>query len=286
MTAPFRRPLLTTLRVLLLAWSTVTGAIDEAALGEQIAGKVEVGEPIELTVGEESVMALLTEETQGDLQGGAILIHDTGANPDWPDVIRPLRETLPDTGWTTLSVQMPLGPATTPDERIALLDAARPRLDAALTLLAGRGIRTIVLIGHGLGAFMAADYLGDYKGSAIRGLIAVSLVDYSTTNQRLDAPAVLKQVRQPILDIYGSRDLPAVTELAKHRAEAVRKAVAERRPDNRGRSESARRKSGRVAYRQLAIVGADHYFTGRQTALVRRVRGWLKHHVTGSRINR
>jgi hypothetical protein len=31
-----------------------------------------------------------------------------GAHPDWPEVIQPLHSGLPESGWTTLSVQMPI----------------------------------------------------------------------------------------------------------------------------------------------------------------------------------
>lgn len=40
-------------------------------------------------------------------QGAILLIHDKEQHADWPQIIRPLRQILPEAGWFTLSVSLP-----------------------------------------------------------------------------------------------------------------------------------------------------------------------------------
>lgn len=275
---PLRRvPLLAAL----LLVSTLASAFDRAELAE-VFGRVERGKMVELASGDAPVLALYTEETRGDLKGGVILLHDLGAHADWPEIIRPLRGALPDSGWTTLSVQMPPGPAQETEQRLALLGAARSRIDAALEYLSAQGIRNVVLLGHGLGALAAADYLRTYRGEAVRGLVAVGVTDYSG-DPRLAAPTALAGVGRPLLDIYGSRDLPPVLAAAPRRAEVIRKRILERLDSAEGLTEEERKRY-RSWYRQIAVPGADHGFTGQEPLLIRRVSGWLKRYATGVRI--
>ena len=60
--------------------------------------------------------------------------------------------------------------------------------------------------------------------------------------------------RLPVLDIYGERDLPPVSQKANARATALKTLMG-----------SA----------QIEVAGADHYFAGREGELVRRVRQFL-----------
>jgi len=57
-----------------------------------------------------------------------------------------------------------------------------------------------------------------------------------------------------LLDLYGTQDLRGVLGSTKARAAS--------QVDNTG-------------YRQLAIAGADHFFRGLETTLVKRVSSWL-----------
>lgn len=64
-------------------------------------------EPIELTAAEETFQGLLLTERSGTPQGGVLILHDQGQHGHWPDSVAPLREYLPDYGWTTLSIGLP-----------------------------------------------------------------------------------------------------------------------------------------------------------------------------------
>ena len=46
----------------------------------------------------------------------------------------------------------------------------------------------------------------------------------------------------------------------------------------------AARKSGNQAYKQLQLDGADHYFTGMDEVLLKRIQGWLIKASPGSRV--
>lgn len=52
----------------------------------------------------------LPDET-GSPQGGVLILHDNQQHGHWPDIVAPLREYLPQHGWTTLTIELPDIPA-------------------------------------------------------------------------------------------------------------------------------------------------------------------------------
>lgn len=50
---------------------------------------------------------LFLKDRTGLPQGGVLLLHDQGQHANWPSLIAPLREMLPDYGWTTLAIELP-----------------------------------------------------------------------------------------------------------------------------------------------------------------------------------
>ena len=186
-----------------------------------------------------------------------ILAHGIGVHPDWPDIINPLRSDLPDHGWSTLSIQMPiLANDATLQDYAPLFDEVSPRIEAAIDFLRKQGNRTIVLLGHSLGAAMAAHYLSNNGEDKIQGFIAIGL-SVTTEPDEMNSALALAKIRIPVLDLYGSRDLETVLSSVKTRRKAARKAANEN-------------------YQQLEIEGADHFFVGVEDTLTRRVYGWLK----------
>jgi pimeloyl-ACP methyl ester carboxylesterase len=180
-----------------------------------------------------------------------------GAHPDWPEIINPLRSDLPDHGWSTLSVQMPiLANDAALEDYTPLFDEVAPRIEAAVRFLREKGNPTIVLIGHSLGASMAASYLSGKGQQEIQGFIAIGL-SVTAANDKMNSALALEKIQIPVLDLYGSRDLAGVLRSVKARQKAARKA-------------------GNSNYQQLEIEGADHFFVGLEDALNRRVYGWLK----------
>lgn len=179
--------------------------------------------------------------------GGVVLLHDLDGHPDWPEVIRPLRLRLPRAGWATLSVQMPL-PARGAGRPAALIREALPRIDAAVTELEKRGDTPVILVGHGLGAAMAAGYLGARDGR-VGGFIGLSMGVPGPESVEPAPHATLAASGTPALCLYGSEAprfvLDAMTRL-----------------DGSGVT-------------RHEVVGADHAFGLMSDSLTQRVRGWL-----------
>ncbi len=84
-----------------------------------------------------------------------LLVHGLGVHPDH-GVIGVLRASLPDLGYTTLSIQMPVQKAqATADDYPAVFPEAAARIEAGARWLAGRGYQRVVLLSHSMGSRMA-----------------------------------------------------------------------------------------------------------------------------------
>ncbi|MFN2309295.1 MAG: alpha/beta fold hydrolase [Gammaproteobacteria bacterium] len=228
----------------------------EQRWADQIVGSLLVGTPEWLEADSHKFLAIFTEEQSGTPKGGVILLHGIGVHPDWPDVIHPLRSELPEHGWATLSIQLPVLPNEAEfDDYLPLIQAAAPRIRAALAFLKSKDIRPVVLAGHSLGAVMGSAALAEGDGLELAGFVAIGMGQ--GRDPRVDTTAQLAKLRVPVFDLYGSRDLDAVRATIPVRAAAARRA-------------------GLKHYRQTEVVGADHFFVGQEEELVRRVRGWLE----------
>jgi len=202
-------------------------------------------------------LAIYTEDQTGEPKGGAIILHGIGVHPNWSEVIYPLRTELPNHGWATLSIQMPVLPNEAEvKDYIPLIKEAAPRIQAAIAFLKSKNIEPMVIIAHSLGATMASATLAEQGDLGLRGYVAIGMSG-SDLDPQLDTTAQLAKLKLPILDLYGSRDLDTVLKAVEPRAAAMRKA-------------------GHAHYRQQGIEGADHFFVGLEDELVRRVYGWLE----------
>ncbi|HEB97290.1 MAG TPA: DUF3530 family protein [Sedimenticola thiotaurini] len=242
----------------LLLGASVVQASDlarEQRIVAEIEEAVVVGEPLRLQAGGLEFFAIHAEAERPDVRGGVIILHGYNANPTWADVVQPLRSELPAAGWETLALQLPVTAADAPRGAAArLIPESFPRIDAAVTFFRDRGIVNLVLVGHSLGARMALEYLAARKPREIRALVAVGLP--AGRDRQRGTLAALANLRLPVLDIYGSRDLDAVRGTAPLRAAAARRA-------------------GNGDYRQVEVAGADHFFRGLDETLVARVRSWI-----------
>lgn len=239
------------------------------------------GEKLQLNVGGEEVFALFRAARPGSGRGGVVLLHDRGSYLDDPGVIHPLRLGLSDHGWATLSIQLPVPEGETAG--IDWLDKAQPRVAAAVNELQNRNIGNIVLVGHGLGALAATDYLAAGDSLTVRGLVVISMDGSENEEQRLDGAGQLAKIGKPILDIYGGRDYHSVQNSAERRARAAAQPAAGEASAHTTYRDVARgysdRKGDKVGYRQLQIASANHTFSRQDELLVRRIRGWLQRHM-------
>ena len=231
----------------------------EKRWSQQITDSLLVGDAVQLDAGGTPFLGIFTEAADGSTGRAVILAHGIGIHPDWPEVINPLRSELPEHGWSTLSIQMPvLGNEAELKDYAPLFEEVAPRIRTAVKYLRDRGDKKIVLLGHSLGASMVATYLGGEGQQAVQGFISVGM-SLITVDDRMNAAHALEKIRIPILDIYGSRDLEEVLNSSRDRVAAARK-------------------SGTGNYRLIEVEGADHFFVGMEDTLTRRVYGWLKTH--------
>lgn len=236
---------------------TASNLDKEKRWSEQISDSLVVGDPVTLDAAGTPFLGIYTEASEGLTNHAVILLHGVGAHPDWPEVINPLRSELPDLGWSTLSVQMPvLANDAKMSDYAPLFDEVGPRIEAAIKFLHDKGDRNLILIGHSLGASMAATWVANSQTSDINGLVLIGLGVIDADAKMNSLPA-LEKISIPILDLYGSRDLDGVIHSTKKR-------------------QSAANKAGNEQYRQLQVEGADHFFVGLEQDLTRRVYGWLK----------
>jgi len=240
------------------ATASASDVAREQRMAEQVEDAILVGEPIRLQVDGQEFLAIHTD-ADGQRKGSVVLLHGTGVHPDWPDVIYPLRSELPVAGWETLSIQLPVAAADADHQQyLRLFPEARRRIDAAVGFLLEQDAGPVFMLGHSLGSAMAADYLASGTGHSgeVAGFVAVGL-SANVGGAQTGAAGDLARIAVPVLDIYGSEDLPAVRNSAPPRA-------------------SIAADGGNAGYRQVQVEGANHFFNGRDEALVEAVSGWLQ----------
>jgi pimeloyl-ACP methyl ester carboxylesterase len=229
----------------------------EKRWAEQITDSLMDGEVCELDAAGTQFMGLFTKASGRSTGRAVVIVHGMGVHPDWADVIQPLRVGLAEHGWSTLSIQMPVLPNdATLKDYIPLFDEVTPRIDAAVDMLRKRGNKKVILIGHSLGATMSAWYLANKKKPGVEGAVFIGIGN-SDIDEKTNSVLSFGKLTLPVLDIYGSRDLDSVLAMTEARRSAVLRA-------------------GNRYYRQIEVEGADHFFTGMQDTLVRRVYGWLR----------
>ena len=238
----------------------------EKRWADQIVDSIMVGDAEWLDVGKNKILSIYTENTTEKALGGAIILHGSGVHPNWDQVIRPLRSQLPDYGWSTLSLQLPvLDNEADYKEYIPLFKDVAPRINAGVKFLKDKGIQNIVIVAHSLGSAMAGYYLAQKADPSIRAFVAVGVSGQMNKESKVGYLTSLKTIKVPVLDIFGSNDLPQVLKSEKAKADAARK-------------------SGNKNYTQVKIAGANHFFDNKDDVLIKRVRGWLKKHAAGTEI--
>ncbi len=263
------------LAILLLAISTTQAA--NQAREHLVANELieRIGERQVVWLGKEGkpFLALKADYSSVRRRGGIILLHDLDGHPDWPEIISPLRNTLPEKGWPTLSVQLPLLSTEqdfTPANQQRILDEAKDRLIAAVEYFTNVGIYNIVLLGQGMGATAISHFLsGDLKQSHAIYIKAFIAIRFRTPEQLPEAyqPQSLLRLKTsfPILDIIADQESPEALEQAH-----LRKMVA--------------KQSQNPNYRQERLFNANNNFRDAEGLLVSRINGWLKVNAAGAEV--
>ena len=226
---------------------------------DQIVDSLMDGDAVDLNANGLTILGLYTEADE-DTGRGALIVHGIGVHPNWQQVVYPLRTGLPQQGWSTLSIQMPVLPNEAADADYGpLMDEVAPRLDAAITYLHEQGAERVAIVAHSLGATMANDYLATHP-RAVAAFVAVGLSSGGEHAGR-DNAELIGRVQVPTLDLFGQNDLDAVVSGASERAEAA---------------------SANAGYSQVQVPGANHFFDGKDKALVEIVADWLNEAVPAS----
>ena len=226
----------------------------ETRIVNQIADAIMDGEIVQLNDGERDFMGIFTENQADQRKGAVLVLHGKGANADWMDVVQPLRVRLTEAGWDTLSLQLPVESAEAPDSAwLPLVEPAAARIAAGIVELETRGHDRIMVVSHSFGSRMAAHYLAQGAPGTVKGYVSVGMsLDMKNPN---DANlSNLSKIDLPMLDLFGSRDLPGVLQSNALRAKAA--------SHNKG-------------YSQQEVAKADHFFAGQSDDLLAAVNAWL-----------
>lgn len=233
------------------AWAEADYA-REKKWADEITPGIVLGEPVYITDSDgRRFLAIYTEARSA--KAAVILVHGLGMHPDW-GLINVLRSVLPDAGYTTLSAQMPvLGVDAKADKYRTLFPEAAERLDAAVKFLKDKGFGKVAIVSHSMGARMSNYYLVNKEQVPVSAWVAIGLPGPFAEPQRL---------KLPVYDLYGEKDLPQVLDNAKRRASALKRIPGSQ---------------------QTAAPGADHFFAGKDKALVKYVNEFLDKSLAGAK---
>lgn len=214
----------------------------ERKWADEVLPSVLTGDPVWLSQANgHQFLGLYTRASPA--KAGVILIHGIGVHPDW-GLISTLRQQLPEAGYATLSIQMPVLKADAKtDDYPPTFDESAERIRLAVAFLKDQGYQKVAVVAHSLGTRMSYHYFGRTPDTPVAAWVAVS------------APAALDmaKLKMPVFDLYGQNDLPQVV-------------------DNAGKRAAGLKQKGST---QAVVPGADHFFEGKDAALLERVRGWL-----------
>jgi len=232
----------------------------EKRWADQVVDGIIVGDAVWLEVEGNKFLGIYTENDTDVAKGAVLILHGSGVHPNWSDVVQPLRSELPNHGWTTLSIQMPiLANDAKYSEYAPLIKEVPARINAAIDYLNSKFYKNIVIVAHSLGSTMANSYLSQQNTKPVRAYVAIGMGASNDAPDELNNLKYLKTITLPTLDLYGSQDLDTVLNSVKQRRQAVRK-------------------SENKSYRQLEVSGANHFFNGQEEELIRQVKSWLSNH--------
>jgi len=219
----------------------------EKKWADEVVPDLVVGDPVYLRqTNNHEFLTLYTPVKNA--KSAVILVHGMGVHPDW-GLIGVLRSSLADTGYTTLSVQMPVLKNDAKEEDYApTLPEATERLKLAVDFLKARGYDHIAIDSHSLGSWMTYAYLTGHPDRAVKVWVASGVA----------ANVDFGKLKLPVLDLYGENDSPQVLANVAARKKAL---------------------AGKPGSRQQMMPGADHFYTGLDNELVRAVTDYLSAHL-------
>ena len=272
---------------------------DAAALERQVPQH----EQQQLQAPGDSFLALWKPANSTAPQGAVVIIPGAGETADWPLVVGPLRNKLPDANWASLSLSLPdmqseasqaredepektpttlatdssskaasttakpieqaasAGTESPEPESIETVDALSEadaerifaRIDAAISFAQKQNMRSIVLLGHGSGAYWASRYISAKHPAQIQKLVMISA--HTPAQAKSELSQLTPALDVALLDIFY-KDQPLAREAALQRLQASKRANGSN-------------------FKQVGLFAIPGNRDGEQEQLFRRVRGWL-----------
>ena len=272
---------------------------DATALERQVPA----AEQQQLQAAQDTFLALWKPANSSDPSGVVVIVPGAGENADWPRVVGPLRNKLPDANWASLSLSLPdmqseasqareaepekpptaiatdsssKAASTTakPIEQAASAGTESPepeaaqsaqdldkadaerifaRIDAAIAFAQHQNMRTVVLLGHGSGAYWASRYISTKHPAQVQKLIMVSA--RKPVLAEPDLSQLTPALNVALLDIFY-KDQPQARDAALQRLQASKRANGSN-------------------FKQVGLFATPGNREGEQEQLFRRVRGWL-----------
>jgi pimeloyl-ACP methyl ester carboxylesterase len=139
-------------------------------------------------------------------------------------------------------------------------DASRifARIDAGVAFAQTQGARSVVLVGHGTGAWWAARYLSEKQPSQVQKFVMVAA--QTPTGRQPDVQQLAPGLKLPTADVFYQDN-------AQARKNAEARGQAAKRLKNDG-------------YKQVSLKTVPGNSAAEQEQLYRRIRGWLSPQAT------
>ena len=235
--------LLALLLALLMA-SPQAGAQDherEARWATETLATLVDGEAVRLTQSNGHQFLGLWLPARQQPRGAVIIAHGRGWAPDY-DLYGVLRVKLAESGYSTLSIQMPVLPSSAKlGDYFPTYGDAAERFSLAADWLRARGNKKLALVSHSLGATMANHYLISRGDPKVDAWVFIGIINGLEDMFRIQIP---------VLDIYGSLDWSVTIVGADERRKQILRIPGSR---------------------QVVVEGAMHFFEDRQDVLNRAI---------------
>jgi alpha/beta superfamily hydrolase len=216
----------------------------EKRWSDQILPAVLIGEPVWLK--QKNGHEFLTLYTEAEKARGAIIVgHGRGWNPDF-ELYGTLRVKLAESGYTTLSIQLPvLGPGAKVGDYLPTYADGAERYELAAKFLREKGYRNVAIVSHSLGATMANQYLIKADETTVKAWVFVGIIN---------GLEEMFRIKIPVLDVFGSKDWE-ITQVGAYE----RKRQIDKVPGSQ----------------QVIVPDALHFFEGKEDELVKVIVSFL-----------